>query len=215
MYHDSSRDIDIVLGADLVAATRPLKLLSRAARWYCWRLGEEARETLRDVYRRVVDEARPAGRPAHDLVRVAARAVPVGRSVDKADRPGVREEVGRDHPRSRRRARGVLPLRRSAAAGGRSFRGARAGLGRGPVLLPRRDGVGHRSQCHAQRRLHARAGRGAYGDQHDAQQLLRDPASRPGRPCFLCGRGLSRAPLAHGAAEGEPARADGARLTQR
>ena len=54
MYHDSSRDIDIVLGADLVAATRPLRLLSRAARWYCWRLGEEARDTLRDVYRRVV-----------------------------------------------------------------------------------------------------------------------------------------------------------------
>ena len=55
VYHDSSRDIDIVLGADLVAATRPLRLLSRAARWYCWRLGEEARDTLREVYRRVVD----------------------------------------------------------------------------------------------------------------------------------------------------------------
>ena len=55
IYHDSSRDIDIVLGDDLVAATRPLRLLSRAARWYCWRLGEEARATLRDVHRRVVD----------------------------------------------------------------------------------------------------------------------------------------------------------------
>jgi Lantibiotic dehydratase, N terminus len=54
VYHDSSRDIDIVLGADLVAATRPLTLLSRAARWYCWRLGEEARDTLRDVFRRAV-----------------------------------------------------------------------------------------------------------------------------------------------------------------
>jgi hypothetical protein len=54
VYHDSSRDIDIVLGADLVGATRPLTLLSRAARWYCWRLGEEARDTLRDVYRRAV-----------------------------------------------------------------------------------------------------------------------------------------------------------------
>ena len=54
MYHDSSRDIDIVLGDDLVAATRPLRLLSRAARWYCWRLGEEARDTLRDVHRRAV-----------------------------------------------------------------------------------------------------------------------------------------------------------------
>jgi hypothetical protein len=54
LYHDSSRDIDIVLGADLVAATRPLRLLSQAARWYCWRLGEEARGALRDVYRRVV-----------------------------------------------------------------------------------------------------------------------------------------------------------------
>lgn len=53
-YHDSSRDIDIVLGDDLVAATRPLRLLSRAARWYCWRLGEEARDTLRDVHRRAV-----------------------------------------------------------------------------------------------------------------------------------------------------------------
>lgn len=55
-YHDSSRDIDIVLGDDLVAATRPLRLLSRAARWYCSRLGDEARGILRDVYRRAVDE---------------------------------------------------------------------------------------------------------------------------------------------------------------
>ncbi len=60
VYHDSSRDIDIVLGDDLVAATRPLRLLSRAARWYCSRLGEEARDTLRDVHRRAVAEH---GRP--------------------------------------------------------------------------------------------------------------------------------------------------------
>ena len=63
-YHDSSRDIDIVLGDDLVAATRPLRLLSRAARWYCSRLGEEARETLREVYRRAVAKhGRPVGLP--------------------------------------------------------------------------------------------------------------------------------------------------------
>jgi lantibiotic biosynthesis dehydratase-like protein len=54
VYHDSSRDIDFVLGDDLVAATRPLRLLSRAARWYCSRLGAEARDTLRDVHRRAV-----------------------------------------------------------------------------------------------------------------------------------------------------------------
>ena len=42
-----------------MAATRPLRLLSRAARWYCWRLGEEARETLRDVHRRVVAKYGP------------------------------------------------------------------------------------------------------------------------------------------------------------
>ena len=54
VYHDSSRDIDIVLGDELVAAARPLRLLSRAARWYCSRLGEDARDTLRDVYRRAV-----------------------------------------------------------------------------------------------------------------------------------------------------------------
>jgi len=54
VYHDSARDIDIVLGDDLVAATRPLRLLSRAARWYCSRVGEEARDTLRDVYNRAV-----------------------------------------------------------------------------------------------------------------------------------------------------------------
>jgi lantibiotic biosynthesis dehydratase-like protein len=63
-YHDSSRDIDIVLGDDLVAATRPLRLLSRAARWYCWRLGEEARDTLRDVYgRAVAKHGRPVELP--------------------------------------------------------------------------------------------------------------------------------------------------------
>ena len=55
VYHDSSRDIGIVLGEDLAAAMRrPLTLLSRAARWYCSRLGEEARLTLRDVYRKAV-----------------------------------------------------------------------------------------------------------------------------------------------------------------
>jgi hypothetical protein len=54
VYHDSSRDIDIVLGDDLIAATRPLRLLSQAARWYCWRLGKEARDALCDVYRRTV-----------------------------------------------------------------------------------------------------------------------------------------------------------------
>ncbi|HUA41105.1 MAG TPA: lantibiotic dehydratase [Streptosporangiaceae bacterium] len=51
-YHDSARDIDLVLGDDLVAAARPLRLLSRAARWYCWRVGAEARQALRDVYAR-------------------------------------------------------------------------------------------------------------------------------------------------------------------
>ncbi len=54
VYHDSSRDIDIVVGDDLVAATRPLRLLSQAARWCCSRLGEEARDSLRDVLRRAV-----------------------------------------------------------------------------------------------------------------------------------------------------------------
>jgi Lantibiotic dehydratase, N terminus len=54
VYHDSSRDIEIVLGDDLVAATRPLRLLSRAARWYCSGLGAVARDTLRDVHRRAV-----------------------------------------------------------------------------------------------------------------------------------------------------------------
>jgi hypothetical protein len=64
-YHDSSRDIDIVLGDDLVAATRPLRLLSRAARWYCSRLGEDARDTLRDVYgRAVAKHGRPVELPA-------------------------------------------------------------------------------------------------------------------------------------------------------
>ena len=53
-YHDSSRDIDIVVGDDLVAAARPLTLLSRAARWYCWRLGEDVRDALRDVHRTAV-----------------------------------------------------------------------------------------------------------------------------------------------------------------
>lgn len=53
-YQDAARDIDIVLGDDLVAAMRPLKLLSGAARWYCSRLGEAARDALRDVYGRAV-----------------------------------------------------------------------------------------------------------------------------------------------------------------
>jgi len=62
VYHDSARDIDIVLGDDLVTATRPLSLLGRAARWYCSRLGEEARDSLRDVYRRAsASHGRPVG----------------------------------------------------------------------------------------------------------------------------------------------------------
>lgn len=51
-YHDSSRDIDFVLGDDLVAAARPLRLLSRAARWYCSRLAKRHATPLNDVYRR-------------------------------------------------------------------------------------------------------------------------------------------------------------------
>jgi hypothetical protein len=76
VYHDSARDIDIVLGADLVAAARPLRLLSQAARWYCWRLGDEARDTLRDVYARAVAKhGRPVDLPTiwfasvHALIR--------------------------------------------------------------------------------------------------------------------------------------------------
>jgi hypothetical protein len=64
VYPDSSRDIDIVLGDDLVGGTRPLRLLSRAARWYCSRLGEEARDTLREVYERTVAKhGRPVDLP--------------------------------------------------------------------------------------------------------------------------------------------------------
>ena len=78
MYHDSSRDIDIVLGNDLLAATRPLRLLSRAARWYCWRLGENARATLRDVHRRAVAKhGQPVDLPTiwSALVRALYRSV--------------------------------------------------------------------------------------------------------------------------------------------
>jgi hypothetical protein len=65
VYHDSSRDIDIALGDDLVAATRPLRLLSRAARWYCSRVGDEVRDILRDEYRRAVAKhGRPVDLPA-------------------------------------------------------------------------------------------------------------------------------------------------------
>jgi Lantibiotic dehydratase, N terminus len=64
VYHDSARDIDVVLGDDLVAASRPVRLLSQAARWYCSRLGEEARDTLRDVFERTVAKyGRPVDLP--------------------------------------------------------------------------------------------------------------------------------------------------------
>jgi Lantibiotic dehydratase, N terminus len=83
VYHDSSRDIDIMLGDDLLAATRPLRLLSRAARWYCWRLGVEARATLRDVYRRVVAKR---GRPV-DLPTIwSASLTALYRSVEASIR---------------------------------------------------------------------------------------------------------------------------------
>ncbi|MGW4213436.1 lantibiotic dehydratase [Lentzea sp. NPDC004789] len=54
VYHDSSRDLDITVGRDLLDAARPLTLLGRAARWFCWRLGQEVRETLRNVYNQAV-----------------------------------------------------------------------------------------------------------------------------------------------------------------
>ncbi len=83
VYHDSSRDIDIMLGDDLLAATRPLRLLSRAARWYCWRLGEEARVTLRDVYRRVVAKR---GRPVNLPTIWSASLTALYRSVEASIR---------------------------------------------------------------------------------------------------------------------------------
>jgi hypothetical protein len=72
-YHDSARDIELVLGDDLIAATRPLRLLSQAARWYCWRLGEEARDTLRDVYARTAAKrGQPVDLPTIWLVSLRA-----------------------------------------------------------------------------------------------------------------------------------------------
>ena len=72
-YHDSARDIDLVLGADLVAAARPLRFLSQAARWYCSRLGDEARDTLREVYARTVAKlGQPVDLPTIWLVSLRA-----------------------------------------------------------------------------------------------------------------------------------------------
>ncbi len=87
VYHDSSRDIDIVLGDDLVAATRPLRLLSRAARWYCWRLGEEARNTLRDVHRRAVAKhGRPVDLPTIWFASLRAMHLSIEASMRQIDR---------------------------------------------------------------------------------------------------------------------------------
>jgi len=87
VYHDSSRDVDTVLGDDLVAATRPLRLLSRAARWYCWRLGEEARDTLRDVYRRAVARhGRPVDLPTIWVESVGALYRSIEASMRQIDR---------------------------------------------------------------------------------------------------------------------------------
>jgi hypothetical protein len=54
VYHDSSRDLDIAIGRDLLAAARPLALLGHSARWFCWRLGQVVRDSLRDVHAKAV-----------------------------------------------------------------------------------------------------------------------------------------------------------------
>ncbi|OLT24612.1 hypothetical protein BJF83_06405 [Nocardiopsis sp. CNR-923] len=56
VYHDTSRDLDIEVGRDLVQACRPVELLAHAARWFCFRVGEHVRTTLREVHRRATDK---------------------------------------------------------------------------------------------------------------------------------------------------------------
>jgi lantibiotic biosynthesis dehydratase-like protein len=92
VYHDSSRDIDIVLGDDLVAAARPLRLLSRAARWYCWRLGEEARDTLRDAHRRAVAKhGRPVDLPTIWFASLRALYLSIEASMRQIDQEFARK----------------------------------------------------------------------------------------------------------------------------
>jgi hypothetical protein len=86
VYHDSSRDIEMVLGGDLVAATRPLRLLSRAARWYCSRVGDEVRDILRDVYRRAVAKhGRPVDLPTIWFASLAALYRSIEASIRQID----------------------------------------------------------------------------------------------------------------------------------
>ncbi|WP_304452767.1 lantibiotic dehydratase [Nocardiopsis sp. YSL2] len=56
VYHDTSRDLDISVGRDLIGACRPIGLLARAARWFCFRIGEEVRDTLVSVHAKAVDK---------------------------------------------------------------------------------------------------------------------------------------------------------------
>jgi hypothetical protein len=95
VYHDSSRDIDIVLGDDLVAAARPLRLLSRAARWYCWRLGEEARDTLRDVHRKAVAKhGRPVDLPMIWFASLRALYLSIEASMRQIDQEFTKKWAG-------------------------------------------------------------------------------------------------------------------------
>ena len=211
VYHDSSRDIDIVLGDDLVAATRPLTLLSRAARWYCWRLGEEARDTLRDVYRRAVAKhGQPVDLPTIWFASLRALYSSIEASMRQIDQEFTKKwaaiiPVPADTREVCYQYDDLLPLVDEAfAAPGPGWAEAR-------YFCP--DVMVSATDLNA---LHNGDFTLVLGEVHMAintmgSNMLRDPASRSGRPFFLRGRGLSRAPLAYGATEGEPARADGAR----
>lgn len=60
VYSDCRRDVDFVLGREFQDGLAALELLVESGRWFCWQVGEAAREILLAVFR---DSQRPHGVP--------------------------------------------------------------------------------------------------------------------------------------------------------
>jgi hypothetical protein len=86
VYRDCRRDVEVVLGTEVLEALRPLELLLRSGRWLTYRVGEAVRGRLLELHRGLV---RSSGDRRIDLSAFWFEAMPMLH----AETPGVVEAV--------------------------------------------------------------------------------------------------------------------------